>query len=556
MRFKEYNQDQGLALPPYLEELIAPDHLVRVINSVVDQIDVALLCKGFKSSQHNKGGNLPYHPGMMLKVLIYAYATGTYTSRKIAEQVRENVHFMWLTGMQKPDFRTINRYRSVYLKDALPILFSQFVGDLYKKNLIDLDTLFVDGTKIEGNCNKHKVVWSKNVKRFKENISKRVEDFLGNIDKLDSEEMKRYGDLDLPQLGESSELTSSYLQEMSDKINDSLTIDGKRSKTEAGKKLRKASRQLKEDSKKMAEYESQEKILNGRNSYSKTDPDAGVQKMKNDEIRPGYNVQAVTNKGFILDADVSQNANDGTAFIPFMENILSSNLPSPNNIVADPGYGHEEVYNYLDKAHIRAYIKYPAYRVEDSNEAKYKYHYSKFRYVEKSDMFICPAGKELHFIELYDSVTRTGYRTEKRKYRCSSCNDCQYKEHCVKSGDNRTLTVSFELKKYQKKAREDLSTVEGESLYGQRAHAIETVFGEWKHNGKFRRFILRGLSNIRTEIKLLSFAYNIRKLAKYLANFISFLLENLYVKWQKLASLVGLKKISVEICFSYEVLPE
>lgn len=123
MKFRAYDQGQGMVLPPYLDELIEEHHLVRVVNKVVDELDMDILPKPFKASKHDRGGSPPYHPRMMLKVIIYSYASGIRSCRKIAKRLRENIHYMWLSGMQQPDFRTINRYRSEYFKDILEEIF-------------------------------------------------------------------------------------------------------------------------------------------------------------------------------------------------------------------------------------------------------------------------------------------------------------------------------------------------------------------------------------------------------------------------------------------------
>jgi transposase len=108
-KFIEYNQHQGLALPPYLDELIEERHLVRVVNDLVDQINLEILSKGFQSINPKNGGAPPYHPSMMMKVLIYSYATGIRSCRQIASQLKSNIHYMWLSGMQYPDFRYFGR---------------------------------------------------------------------------------------------------------------------------------------------------------------------------------------------------------------------------------------------------------------------------------------------------------------------------------------------------------------------------------------------------------------------------------------------------------------
>ena len=103
--FKAYQQQQAMLLPPSLDELIAGDHPVRIINQVLDKIDIDPLVKKYKG-----GGSSSFHPRMLLKVLVYAYINNTYSSRKIEAALKENIHFMWLSGMSKPDHNTINRF--------------------------------------------------------------------------------------------------------------------------------------------------------------------------------------------------------------------------------------------------------------------------------------------------------------------------------------------------------------------------------------------------------------------------------------------------------------
>ena len=114
IRFKEYNQGQGLLLPPRLDEMIPADHLVRVVNRVVEEMEISALIKQYKG-----GGTSAYHPRMMLKVLIYAYVERIYSSRGIAKALRENVNFMWLSGMNQPDHRTLNGFRGERMKGAI-----------------------------------------------------------------------------------------------------------------------------------------------------------------------------------------------------------------------------------------------------------------------------------------------------------------------------------------------------------------------------------------------------------------------------------------------------
>ena len=514
MKYKPYVQDQGTLFPPYLSDFVPSDHPCRIINSIINTIDSRVFESIFQASSNHKGGNLPYDPRMMLKVLIYSYSQGVYSCRKIAKQMKENVILMWLSGSQQPDFRTVNRFRGIYLKDVIPQAFAEVLSVLQSKDLISFETVFVDGTKLEADANKHKVVWRKNTERHKSALLLRVQSLLTEIDGLNTAELARYDKLDSIPCEQVSELNSAELQKIADNISEAISCDGKQSKNATGKHLRKTARQLKHDSQKLSEYESQEKVLSDKNSYSKTDNDARVMKMKNEELRPGYNVQVMAESGFIVGNAVTDNANDSSSFQALMDESVEANDSTPSTVVADAGYGSEEVYEYLEQNDIDNYIKYPSFHAEHSNEKKYKFHYSRFTYNKSDDTFTCPLGRNLLFIETNERENSSGYITESRKYKCYDCKNCPSRADCTKT--YRTLTISAKLKKHQKKARERLKSPEGVSLYRRRGFEVETVFGEMKRNQKFRRLSLRGLEKVRTEIGLLCLAHNFKKLGLYL----------------------------------------
>ena len=142
--YKPYNQGEQWLLPPSLDELIPQNHFVRIVSKTVDELEIE---EAF--ARNTKGGGASrYNPVMLLKVMIYCYMTGIYSSRQIAKQCRENVNVMWLTGFQKPDFRTINAFRSEKLKDSIEEIFVSTVRLLNRKGYVSLEKYFVDGTKI------------------------------------------------------------------------------------------------------------------------------------------------------------------------------------------------------------------------------------------------------------------------------------------------------------------------------------------------------------------------------------------------------------------------
>ena len=147
-----------MLLPPSLDDLISKAHAVRVVNSVIDKIDLDPLIETFKGS-----GISRYHPRMLLKVLVYAYLNNIYSSRRIEAAVLESIHFMWLTGMKRPGHNTINRFRGQRLKNHIKDVFTQVVLLLMGSGHVDLKAVYTDGTKIEANANKYTFVWAKSI---------------------------------------------------------------------------------------------------------------------------------------------------------------------------------------------------------------------------------------------------------------------------------------------------------------------------------------------------------------------------------------------------------
>ncbi len=145
-----------MLLPPDLAEMIPISHMVRIVNTIIDGLNIDPLIATYLG-----GGTSAYHPKMMLKVLVYAYISKIYSSRCIAKALRQDIHFMWLSAMTRPDFRTINGFRSGRLKKVIDQVFTDTVVYLLDHKYINFNEYFVDGTKVRADNNKHKVVWAK-----------------------------------------------------------------------------------------------------------------------------------------------------------------------------------------------------------------------------------------------------------------------------------------------------------------------------------------------------------------------------------------------------------
>ena len=278
--FKPYDMNQ-LKLPIDLAIDIPENHLVKIVNRAIERMNLTPLLKKYKG-----GGTSAYHPLMMLKVLVYAYTQKIYTARKIAKALRENIYFMWISGKQTPNFRTINMFRSTIMKDIIDEVFIQVMELLLDEGLVHLQDYFLDGTKIESKANKYTFVWKKVVNKNKLKLETKIRALISQIDYLNEQENSEYGDKDLEEMGEKP-ISSDKIEELAKRINERIKAkESKNSQENTGKTKQKSNKKENEQEKtekkilrtlekdfipRLKKYEEQEELLNGRNSYSKTD---------------------------------------------------------------------------------------------------------------------------------------------------------------------------------------------------------------------------------------------------------------------------------------------
>ena len=216
--YKPYNQGGQWLLPPSLDELVPQNHFARIVSKTVDELEIE---EAF--ARNTKGGGASrYNPVMLLKVMIYCYMTGIYSSRQIAKQCRENVNVMWLTGFQKPDFRTINTFRSEKLKDSIEEIFVSTVRLLNRKGYVSLEKYFVDGTKIESAANKYTFVWKKAVEKNEKKLDEKLKVFLRDVEEITWKENQIYGDKDFAETGDDTPVTSEEIKAVAGQINRKL----------------------------------------------------------------------------------------------------------------------------------------------------------------------------------------------------------------------------------------------------------------------------------------------------------------------------------------------
>jgi transposase len=537
--FKEYVQGQVVFLPTDIEAQIPPKHLVRIVNSSIEKMDLSALL-----AQYKGGGTSSYHPKMLLKVLVYAYTQQIYSSRKIAKALRENIYFMWLSGNQRPDFRTINRFRSEVVQDVIEVIFTSVLELLIEGGYVKLENYFLDGTKIEANANKYSWVWAKSTKRYKQKLQEKVKQLIVQIEQVNEAENAEYGERDLEEMGPSEPLDSQKLEEKIQELNRRLKAQkdkfelqkpeapepeekqpgtkkkrGRRGKSKL-QKAEQALKKLEEDClPRQKKYEDQESKLGGRNSYSKTDVDATFMRMKDDymkngQLKPGYNLQMGTEGQFVVGFSIHQRPGDPGCLVPHLQGLKEHLGRLPKNVIADSAYGSEENYAYINQEQMGNYLKYNTFGKEQ--RARYKpnpFASDQLKYDPEKDELICPAGKRLAYRYTFYRETDNGYRGERRCYEAEDCSDCPLKTQCTKAKGNRRVELSFQLKAWRQQASQNLTSETGHKLRSLRGVEVESVFGRLKQDWGFRRFLLRGIDKVKTEYGLLCIAQNIAKLA-------------------------------------------
>ena len=183
--FKKYEQNQGWLFPPTLGEMIPTHHKARLVNEAIDGMDIDNIISSYKG-----GGSSSYHPKMLIKVLVYAYIEKIYSSRNIEKALKENVCFMWLSGMQQPDHNTINSFRKKRLNGTVKEIFAQVLLLLIDQGYIKLEDYYIDGTKLESVANRYTFVWSKNTERYTESLLNRVGNLIAFIEQANEREVQ------------------------------------------------------------------------------------------------------------------------------------------------------------------------------------------------------------------------------------------------------------------------------------------------------------------------------------------------------------------------------
>jgi len=458
--FKPYHQGQTMLLPLSVSDFVPDNHKARFISAVVDKMDLTNLYTTYCTTN----GQNAYDPRMLVKVLFYSTFMGIFSSREIENKLHTDTAFMYLAAMQKPTYRTISRFRSRFFDELVP-LFEQIIKICLDLNLIGLNHIAFDGTKIKANASPKKTL-------NQQQLERRIKKLLGKSIRTDEEEDEIFG------TGTPFTLPEEYAQdpELMKKIEDLV---------EAYNRLTES----------------------GETRTNLTDEDANVMKLKQTTL-PAYNFQtAVDEKSHIIvAADVTTEETDHHQLIPMVKQVQHNTSRKPTVISADPGYATYDNYEYLKNNELFGLIPDSMHFIETHGRTKY-YPKSQFFYNLDNDSYTCPSGRRMHF----DRIQLDKKKRPLRLYQ-GNCSWCPLHLSCTKSSQ-RSITrhPQEELKDAMRKR---LATSEGKKEYAKRITVAEGPFGNMKVNKRWNQLNHRGLKKVKGECLLHAIGHNLGVICK------------------------------------------
>lgn len=437
--------------------------------------------------------------------------------RELERECRYDIRFRAILNGDMPSYKTfarfINEDLSVDIEELLKRLNLYIMNQIY----ICRDILYIDGTKYEAYANKMTFVWKKATdKYYAKNYAKAI-NAIQDLNKY----FKAQGiDVCYSIL---KQMTFLYLFEITDKLEDYIKSIGLQFVKGKGKRKTEIQRlyeRIAECAMKMMKYEIHYDLFRGRNSFSKTDPDAAFLHMKYDYynhtnvFKPGYNVQMGVMDGYIMNIVINTDANDMGSFKATVEKYKEMYGEYPKGVCADAGYGSKSNYRFCDQKQITAYIKYPSYEKEMQRRTEK----NKFRSVQfdrdKRHMPICPAGHRFEIESTYTRYDEGNIPETIVRTRSTHCKDCPLRSKCTKSKNGRTMEINLVYEAQKSKVRNLLGSKEGKKILRNRSVQSEGAFGILKEDYGFDCLSRRGETGVKIEVYCASIGFNIRKYHK------------------------------------------
>ncbi len=343
--FRCWDVDQAWLLPPSLHDFVPAGHPAHFVREMVREgLDLSAILRDYPEQR----GQPPYHPAMMTALLLYAYSRGVYSSRRIAKACEERLDFMAVTGVQKPDFRTISDFRKRHLR-ALSRLFGQVLRLCRRAGLVKLGHVALDGTKIKANASKHKAMSYARMVEAEAGLSAEIEAWLARAEAADAAEDRAFG---------AAARGDEMPDWMANKQQRLAKIRAAKAALEAeAKAAAEAARGPQEPTAKRPGPKPPSETPSDKAQRNFTDADSRILKTKDGFIQ-GYNAQAAVDTGhqIIVAHGLTNSTSDQDQLEPMVEAIEALAGARPQELSADAGYCSEDNLKALEARSIRGYV--------------------------------------------------------------------------------------------------------------------------------------------------------------------------------------------------------
>lgn len=458
------DRDQAMLLPYRVEDFVSENHLVRVIDAFVDDLDLAEL--GFSYSDDRLSAGQPaYDPGAMLKLYMYGYLNRICSSRRLEGETHRNLEVIWLLQGLRPSYKTIADFRKDNAQ-ALKAVNRHFVAVCQDLNLFGGELVGIDGSFFKGNASQSSVVSKKQAQQALARIEKDVEMYLAELDKLDLEEPE------LPR-------EASNLQEKLEKL-----------------------RQRQKD------YEANLQAMeeSGQTQVSHTDPDAR-RLQKHGKKVVGYNTQIVVDDKhkLLVEVDVTNEGNDSQQLAPMADKAKTTLKVATLTAIADGGYYNSDHLKRCGEAGIDVYVAEPDKNSQTKQEKRFGR--DDFMYNAEQDHYTCPAGAILYRSGEQRKGDKLNYRYMARS---RDCRNCALRAQCLPPKARYRQIYRWQHEAVVEAHRERMESA-GPAMMCLRASLAEHPFGTLKLWMGYSHFLSRGFEKVTGEMNLMGLCYNFRR---------------------------------------------
>lgn len=497
-------------LPLFISDFLDICDPVLTFDRFMEGIDLEMYLKNIPEHITGRSG---YNPVSMLKTVLFGFMTSGYISlRELEDNCKVNIRYMYLMDHATPSYRTFGYFINDILQPSVEQLFADINKKIFSEHNVDLQHLYIDGSKFEANANKYTWVWKKATEKSRYRLFAKITALLNEI----NEELSCIG----IKIDTNTEYVPEQLLEITDRYSEVVQIN--EDEFVYGRGHHKTIQQrhyelLKQYSTKLQEYVQKLNICGpDRNSYSKTDTSATFMRIKtdymgNDQLLPAYNVQIGVADEYIAVADVNQYRSDMDCFVPLLEEFNQIYGFYPKYPVADAGYGSYNNYIYCEQHDMEKYMKFTMFDKETSDK---KYHENPYRAVnfkiDETGAMRCPNGKAFKF-QYRKNVRGNKYGRQEEYYQCEDCSGCKYAEQCKKTDKNRTVRINKELTSMHKEVINNLESIHGALLRMNRSIQAEGTFGIIKADRWYKRMVRKSMEKVRLEIFLVSIGHNLYK---------------------------------------------